>query len=288
MQLLIVSGRSGSGKSSALNALEDAGFCCMDNFPVSFLPNLFAETAGSNTNSKTTKKYAVSVDVRAPQEEIALLPETLSKLGTQGIESEVLFLDADTPTLIRRFSETRRKHPLTNSGTDLQAALSKESEILAPLMNIADATINTSALAPGMLSDALEKRFLFDKGDELLVVVESFGFKKGVPIDADFIFDVRCLPNPYWLPELREYTGLESPVSEYLAEQEDVIKMIDSVSSFLAEWIDSFKQGARSYLTIGIGCTGGKHRSVHVAEQVKLRLDKLHSQVIVRHRDLTH
>ncbi len=282
MQLLIVSGRSGSGKSSALNALEDAGFCCMDNFPVSFLPGLFEKTAGKAVK----QKFAVSVDVRASEEEIALLPETLRKLNAQGVDTEVLFLDADTPTLIRRFSETRRKHPLTNSATDLQAALLKESEILAPLMNIADATINTSSLAPGMLAEALGKRFLFDKGDELLVVVESFGFKKGVPIDADFIFDVRCLPNPYWQPHLREYSGLDTEVSEYLENQPEVNRMVDSISSFLSEWIDSFKQGARSYLTIGIGCTGGKHRSVYLANQVKQRLDKLHSQVIVRHRDL--
>jgi RNase adapter protein RapZ len=282
MQLLVVSGRSGSGKSSALNSLEDAGFCCMDNFPVSLLPNLFEKSE----TPQVIQKYAVSVDVRAPEEEISLLPEMLRHLSSRGIESEVLFLDADTPTLIRRFSETRRKHPLTNSTTDLQAALIKETEILAPLMNIADATINTSTMAPGMLSDALEKRFLFDKGDELLVVIESFGFKKGVPIDADFIFDVRCLPNPYWNPELREYNGLDAPVGDYLAGQDDVIKMIDSISSFLGDWIDCFKQGARSYLTIGIGCTGGKHRSVFVADQIKLKLDKLHSQVIARHRDL--
>lgn len=282
MQLLIVSGRSGSGKSSALNSFEDAGFCCMDNFPVSLLPDLFEKTDSSQTN----QKYAVSVDVRASEEEISLLPETLQKLTAQGIDCEVLFLDADTPTLIRRFSETRRKHPLTNSATDLKEALSKESAILAPLMNIADATINTSSLAPGRLSDALEKRFLFDQGDELLVVVESFGFKKGVPIDADFIFDVRCLPNPYWLPELREHSGLDDSVSDYLSEQSDVQKMIDSISSFLGEWVDNFKQGARSYLTVGIGCTGGRHRSVFVAEQVKQELDKLHSQIIVRHRDL--
>lgn len=282
MQLLIVSGRSGSGKSSALNSFEDAGFCCMDNFPVSLLSNLFENT----DSTQAIQKYAVSVDVRASEQELALLPETLQELSSRGIDCEVLFLDADTPTLIRRFSETRRKHPLTDSATDLQEALSKESELLEPLMNLADATINTSSLAPGRLSDALEKRFLFDQGDELLVVVESFGFKKGVPIDADFIFDVRCLPNPYWKPELRDHSGLDAPVSQYLSEQEDVQKMIDSISSFLGEWVSCFKQGARSYLTIGIGCTGGRHRSVFLAEQVKQRLDKLHSQVIVRHRDL--
>lgn len=282
MQLLIVSGRSGSGKSSALNSLEDAGFCCMDNFPVSFLPDLFEKTGNQSRN----QKYAVSVDVRASEEDIALLPEALNKLNSRGINTEVLFLDADTPTLIRRFSETRRKHPLTNSTTDLQAALIRESEILAPLMNIADATINTSNLAPGMLADALGKRFLFEKGDELLMVVESFGFKKGVPMDADFVFDVRCLPNPYWQPKLRRYTGLDSEVRQYLEQQPEVARMVDSISLFLGDWIDAFKQGSRSYLTIGIGCTGGKHRSVYLADTVKKRLDKLHSQVIVRHRDL--
>lgn len=285
MQLLIVTGRSGSGKSSALNLLEDAGFYCMDNFPVHFLKDLFDKPDISVGKSRH-KKFAVSVDVRATEEEIAALPETLSLLSKQGVSSEVLFLDADTPTLIRRFSETRRKHPLTDSTTDLQAALSMESKILAPLLNIADATINTSSLAPGMFADALEKRFLLHKGDELLVVIESFGFKKGVPMDADFVFDVRCLPNPYWIPELREYSGEDAEVSEYLAEQEDVKKMISSISDFLKSWIDSFKQGSRSYLTVGIGCTGGRHRSVFVTNQIKLQLDEIHSKVMVRHRDL--
>jgi UPF0042 nucleotide-binding protein len=285
MQLLIVTGRSGSGKSAALNLLEDAGFYCMDNFPVHLLTDLFNkpdQSAGQSGN----KKFAVSVDVRATEEEIAALPETLSLLSNQGVSSEVLFLDADTPTLIRRFSETRRKHPLTDSTTDLQAALSAELKILAPLLNIADATINTSSLAPGMFAGALEKRFLLHKGDELLVVIESFGFKKGAPMDADFVFDVRCLPNPYWIPELRAYSGEDAEVSEYLAQQEDVNKMISSISEFLKDWIDSFKQGSRSYLTLGIGCTGGRHRSVYVANQIKLQLDEIHSKVMVRHRDL--
>lgn len=290
MQLLIVTGRSGSGKSSALNLLEDAGFYCMDNFPVYFLRDLFDKPAipagKSGRKNNLDKKFAVSVDVRATEAEIAALPETLSLLSKQGVSSEVLFLDADTPTLIRRFSETRRKHPLTDSTTDLQAALSMESKILAPLLNIADATINTSSLAPGMFADALEKRFLLQKGDELLVVIESFGFKKGVPMDADFVFDVRCLPNPYWIPELRAYSGEDAEVSEYLAQQEDVKKMISSISDFLKSWIDSFKQGSRSYLTVGIGCTGGRHRSVFVANQIKLQLDEIHSKNMVRHRDL--
>ncbi len=290
MQLLIVTGRSGSGKSSALNLLEDAGFYCMDNFPVYFLKDLFdkpdGSSAGPSPQKTSNKKFGISVDVRATEAEIAVLPETLSLLSKQGVSSEVLFLDADTPTLMRRFSETRRKHPLTDSTTDLKAALSMESNILAPLLNIADATINTSSLAPGMLADALEKRFLLDKGDELLLVVESFGFKKGVPMDADFIFDVRCLPNPYWIPELRAYSGQDTEVRDYLAEQDDVKKMIGSISDFITTWIDSFKQGSRSYLTIGIGCTGGRHRSVFVADQVTLRLNEIHSKVMARHRDL--
>ena len=282
MHLIVVTGRSGSGKSSALNLLEDAGFYCMDNFPVPLLTQLFENSDTLNPS----KRYAISVDVRAPEADIATLPHILDQLRQKGVNSEVLFLDADTPTLIRRFNETRRKHPLTDSNTDLQTAIVKESEILLPLINLVDATINTSNLTPGLLADTLAKMFLRDKDDELLIAVESFGFKKGTPTDTDFIFDVRCLPNPYWIPELREYSGQDAEVSQYLASQEDVQKMIDSITNFLDEWIDCFRKGSRSYLTIGIGCTGGRHRSVFVADRIKLNLDKLHSQVMVRHRDL--
>ena len=284
MHLIVVTGRSGSGKSSALNLLEDAGFYCMDNFPVPLLTQLFDNPESLNLN----KRYAISVDVRAAETDIAALPKILDQLTQKGVTSEVLFLDADTPTLIRRFNETRRKHPLTDSNTDLQTAMIKESEILLPLINLVDATINTSKLTPGILADTLAKMFLREKDDELLIAVESFGFKKGTPTDTDFIFDVRCLPNPYWIPELREYSGKDTEVSQYLESQEDVQKMIDSISRFLDEWIDCFRKGSRSYLTISIGCTGGRHRSVFVADQIKLKLDKLHSQVMVRHRDLNN
>ena len=284
MHLIVVTGRSGSGKSSALNLLEDAGFYCMDNFPVPLLTQLFDNPESLNSD----KRYAISVDVRASETDIAALPKFLDQLTQKGVTSEVLFLDADTPTLIRRFNETRRKHPLTDSNTDLQTAMIKESEILLPLINLVDATINTSKLTPGILADTLAKMFLREKDDELLIAVESFGFKKGTPTDTDFIFDVRCLPNPYWIPELREYSGKDTEVSQYLESQEDVQKMIDSISRFLDEWIDCFRKGSRSYLTISIGCTGGRHRSVFVADQIKLKLDKLHSQVMVRHRDLNN
>ena len=284
MHLIVVTGRSGSGKSSALNLLEDAGFYCMDNFPVPLLTQLFDNPESLNLN----KRYAISVDVRAAETDIAALPKILDQLTQKGVTSEVLFLDADTPTLIRRFNETRRKHPLTDSNTDLQTAMIKESEILLPLINLVDATINTSKLTPGILADTLAKMFLREKDDELLIAVESFGFKKGTPTDTDFIFDVRCLPNPYWIPELKEYSGQDAEVSQYLESQEDVQKMIDSISRFLDEWIDCFRRGSRSYLTISIGCTGGRHRSVFVADQIKLKLDKLHSQVMVRHRDLNN
>ena len=284
MHLIVVTGRSGSGKSSALNLLEDAGFYCMDNFPVPLLTQLFDNPESLNLN----KRYAISVDVRASETDIAALPKFLDQLTQKGVTSEVLFLDADTPTLIRRFNETRRKHPLTDSNTDLQTAMIKESEILLPLINLVDATINTSKLTPGILADTLAKMFLREKDDELLIAVESFGFKKGTPTDTDFIFDVRCLPNPYWIPELREYSGKDAEVSQYLESQEDVQKMIDSISRFLDEWIDCFRKGSRSYLTISIGCTGGRHRSVFVADQIKLKLDRLHSQVMVRHRDLNN
>ena len=282
-ELLIVTGRSGSGKSSVLNLLEDAGFYCMDNFPVKLLPSLFSKTA---IVSDKPRKFAVSVDVRASEEDIAELPERIRLFAEEGIQCEILFLDADTATLIRRFSETRRKHPLTDKTTDLQAALSRESAILEPLLNIADVTINTSQLAPSMLGDAVAKRFNTDPGAELLVVVQSFGFKRGIPIDADFVFDVRCLPNPFWLPELQGHSGQDSCVIDFLSQHEDVAEMIDSISSFISRWLSAFQRGTRSYLTIGIGCTGGQHRSVYVAERIASRLNEIHFHTMVRHRDL--
>lgn len=278
-QLLIVTGRSGSGKSSALNVLEDAGFRCMDNFPVALLAELFRQRPADD-------RFAVSVDVRAGEAEIASLPNVLSDLRAQGVESEVLFLDADTPTLMRRFSETRRRHPLTDNNTDLREALQREGELLATLLDMSDICINTSELAPGMLSDEIARQFNLVPGEDLQVVVQSFGFKKGVPIDADFMFDVRTLPNPFWLPELREHRGTDQQVADYLASQPEVQEMVESITGFVGRWLPGFRTGSRNYLTIAIGCTGGQHRSVYVSEQVTSGLIKIHSHVMVRHRDL--
>lgn len=279
MQLLIVSGRSGSGKSSALNVLEDAGLRCMDNFPLSLLAELFRQYPSD-------KRFAISLDVRSHQSEIVDLPNVLSQLREAGIESEILYLDADTPTLMRRFSETRRRHPLTDANTDLRQALQRETELLTTLLDMADFSINTSELAPSMLGEEIARQFNLSPGDDLQVVVQSFGFKKGVPIDADFLFDVRILPNPFWLPELRGHRGTDRQVAEYLAAQPDVQHMIDSISDFIIHWLPGFGNSSRNYLTIAIGCTGGQHRSVYVSEQVTRRLNAIHSQVIVRHRDL--
>ncbi len=278
-QLLIVTGRSGSGKSSALNVLEDAGFRCMDNFPVTLLPELFRQQAAD-------RRFAISVDVRSGESDIAALPNLLSQLSEAGVESEILFLDADTPTLMRRFSETRRRHPLTDPETDLREALQREAELLETLLDMSDISINTSELAPGMLSDEIARQFNLAPGEDLQLVVQSFGFKKGVPIDADFLFDVRTLPNPFWLPELRGHRGTDQEVADYLASQPEVQEMIDSIKDFIARWLPGFRTGSRNYLTVAIGCTGGQHRSVYVSEQVTAELGKIHSHVIVRHRDL--
>lgn len=280
-QLLVVTGRSGSGKSSALNVLEDSGFRCLDNFPVSLLESLYQSNPSANTS-----RFAISVDVRAGETDILRLPQVLEHLQQRGINSEILFLDADTATLMRRFSETRRRHPLTDNQTDLRQALQRESELLHTLAELADISIDTSQLAPATLSDQIARQFHLIPGDELQLVVQSFGFKKGVPIDADFLFDVRILPNPFWLPELRGQAGNDQAVIDFLAGQPEVEQMIESISQFIGQWLPGFRNGSRSYLTIAIGCTGGQHRSVYVSEQVTRRLNKLHSQVLVRHRDL--
>lgn len=282
MHLILVTGRSGSGKSSALNLLEDAGYCCMDNFPVRFLMDLFDD----ESRPADKNRFAVSVDVRANASDIARVPDIVRALSEKGVFCQILFLDADTPTLIRRFSETRRRHPLTDGTTELQSALSKESVILAPLLKLSDINIDTSLLTPSSLADALAKYFGTAPGDDLLLVLQSFGFKHGLPIEADFIFDVRCLPNPHWIPELRTITGKDPAVVEYLGADDEVARMVESISTFLGDWIDSFKQGSRAYMHVGIGCTGGRHRSVYVAEQVFARLKSQHAQTILRHRDM--
>jgi len=234
MRLIIVSGRSGSGKSTALDVLEDNGFYCIDNLPAGLLPQL-AESALLNTELPQPK-VAVSIDARNLPSHLSRFPELLEQARARHIQCDVLYLDADEDTLLKRFSETRRRHPLTNADRSLAEAIRVERDLLGPIADLADLKIDTTRLNLYQLRDSIKLRLLDKPEPGTAFLVESFGFKRGMPVDADLVFDVRCLPNPYWKPELREHSGLEQPVIDYLAAQPDVEEMFTDISSYLLKW----------------------------------------------------
>ena len=280
MRLIIVSGRSGSGKTVALTTLEDLGFYCVDNLPVDLLPTLVEKL------NPTHENIAVSIDARnLPKEPIAL-NNVLNKLKTsfKG-QCDILYLDAEEKILLNRFSETRRKHPLTNEKCSLQEAIAYEKKLLSSLCHLANISLDTSHLSKHELNRIIRDK-VAKKNEALQVLLLSFGFKHGSPPEADFVFDVRCLPNPYWEEKLRNLSGLESPVIDYLTAQPDVLVMIQDINHFLDQWVPRFMKDNRSYLTVGIGCTGGKHRSVYIVEALQKALASLFS-VQARHRDLS-
>lgn len=279
MLLMIVSGRSGSGKSIALRAFEDMGFYCVDNIPIILLPEL----AKALEDSKTP--VAVSVDIRNMPASFNQLGEIITQLPTT-ITPQILFLESSRNTLIRRYSETRRVHPLSIQGISLEEAIDLEEQYLEPLRDRADLLINTDNLSVYELSDILRQRILGKKERELTIIFESFGFKYGLPSESDYIFDVRFLPNPHWDPSLRPLTGLDLPVQEYLAKHWEVNNFIYQTANYMQQWLPLLQKNNRSYLTISIGCTGGQHRSVYIAEKLA-ELFRTHGQnVQIRHRSL--
>lgn len=282
MQLILISGRSGSGKSAALNALEDAGFCCIDNLPARFLPELVTKQAeGSDIQG-----FAVSIDVRTPSTDLERIPDLLKSMNTDVRQWKILFLDASTDILVKRFNETRRKHPLTDEKTTLAEALAKESELLREISEVSDLTINTDQTTHYDLQNLLRKQLGIGSSSAQQLVIQSFGYKYGVPTSADYVFDVRCLPNPHWIPELRVHTGKDKEVIYYLGNQQQVSDMLDSITHFLDTWLESIFANNRSYITVAIGCTGGKHRSVFLAERLHEHFSQVFSNVQVRHREL--
>ena len=285
MRMIIVSGRSGSGKSTALDVLEDNGFYCVDNLPAGLLPEL-AERALLNSE-QAEPLLAVSIDARNMPSHLTRFPQILNEVRARHISCDVLYLDADDATLLKRFSETRRRHPLSNAQRSLAEAIRDESLLLGPIIDLADLKINTTHLNLYQLRDSLKLRLLNKPEPGTAFLIESFGFKRGMPVDADLVFDVRCLPNPYWKPELRDHSGLEQPVIDYLAVQPDVEEMFQDISSYLAKWLPRFAASNRSYVTIAIGCTGGHHRSVYLTERLGQVLQPLLKNVQVRHRDLS-
>ncbi len=279
MKLIIVSGRSGSGKSVALRVLEDLGYYCVDNIPVNLLLALI------HTVINDYDKVAVSLDVRNLPDDPNDISEILEYLPNT-VELNIVYLDADDSDLTRRFSETRRLHPLIKQNIALDQAITLEKKLLDPISSRADLYINTSKLSPHQLADLIRERILGKKTGSMVVVFESFGFKHGVPQDADYVFDARFLPNPFWEKDLKNYTGLDQPVKDFLASQPIVTKFIWQINSFMMTWLPHLERNNRSYITIAIGCTGGKHRSVYISELLANNLRKERDDVQSRHRDL--
>lgn len=283
MRLVVVSGRSGSGKSTALHVLEDVGFTCIDNLPAGMLAGLFEQIKGSNV---VNLKIAVGIDARNLLGQLDQFPAILDALKATGVNCEVLFLDASVPALIHRFSETRRRHPLSSDTIDLKKAIALERELLDPIATIANRHIDTSNMTLHQLRDLVKHQIVPEASGDMAVLFQSFAYKRGVPIDADFIFDVRCLPNPYWKTELRRFTGNDRPVIEFLESQIEVAAMIADLNGFLSRWIPRFLASNRSYLTIAVGCTGGQHRSVYICNQLARQFADRVANIQIRHREL--
>lgn len=281
MKLIIISGRSGSGKSTALRALEDARFNCIDNFPVDLLPSL-VENALADPN-RSTENYAVGIDARSRN--IDTFPDFYAAIDPDQIDCEVIYLDALTGTLVKRFSETRRRHPLTSDDMDLLQAIESEKILLAGIANLADLNLDTTRMRGSELVELVRRQIAEERNPGLAVLFRSFGYKFGVPVDADLVFDIRCLPNPYWEEGLRPLTGLDKPVVEYLTAQPDVNEMFDDICAFLERWLPRFEADNRTYMNIAIGCTGGRHRSVFMAERLRDHFAADFGSVLVRHRE---
>lgn len=278
MHLVLVSGLSGSGKSIASAVLEDSGYYCIDNLPLSLVEEvvLYLSKAGQ-------KKIGIAVDARGG-EDFGNFPVMVDKLKAAGFDVRIIFLEAKTPTLVKRFSETRRKHPLTSDKVSLSEAIDLEREKLVDVMRYAH-RIDTSDLAPSALSLWLKDLIAQDRS-RLTLLFQSFGFKHGIPLDADIVFDVRCLPNPHYVPELRPLTGRDAPVREYIEASPDSMKMLADIRVFVENWLPCFIRDNRAYLTVAIGCTGGQHRSVYFVESLARSFGG-GEQVLVRHRELT-
>lgn len=280
MKLIIISGRSGSGKSISLRCLEDLGYYVVDNLPWTLLPDLLVNLSMSHSH------VAVSLDSR----NIPSDPREFDKIFQQVFATyknvEALYLDADDHTLLKRYSETRRKHPLSSNNVSLQEAIDKERVLLEPVANRADLLIDTRNMSSHELACLMRDRIAPHEQNSLSILFQSFGFKFGIPVDSDYIFDIRCLPNPYWEPNLRGHTGMDQPVIDFLRKHSSVGEMEKSIAQFLETWIPAFKADRRSYLTIGIGCTGGQHRSVYLVERLANHFRKLYKNIQVRHREL--
>jgi UPF0042 nucleotide-binding protein len=284
MRLILVSGLSGSGKSVALHMLEDAGFYCVDNIPAALLKPFISHTL--RNNESTYSRAAVGVDARNATAEIETVPPLIDELKKSGIPCEILFLLANDDELLRRFAETRRKHPISTDHVSLKEAIAIERRLLEPILNAADLVIDTSRMGVHDLRELISQRVEKRSAGRLSLLVESFGFKNGIPGDADFVFDARSLPNPYWDPSLRALTGRDADVIRFLEAQRGVHRLADDILQFVSSRIPEHQAANRRYLTIAIGCTGGRHRSVYLAERIAERLSSNYPVIAIRHNSL--
>jgi UPF0042 nucleotide-binding protein len=284
MKLVIVSGLSGSGKTVALRTLEDAGYYCIDNLPLGMLPELV-----DNMIKSSPEPYdlvAIAIDARSGVESSEGFDEIVRQINLHTLELKVLFLTCDTSRLLKRFSETRRKHPLSRQGLPLADAIQQEKKLLEDIHANADLTIDSTSMNVHELRQMIIDRLITHSGSEMGILIQSFGFKNGVPADTDFVFDVRCLPNPHWEAGLRALSGRDQAVVKYLESYAEVGEMFDSILGFLTDWTPRFEKENRSYMTISIGCTGGKHRSVYLVERISAALREQRGNLSIRHRDL--
>jgi RNase adapter protein RapZ len=283
MRLIVISGRSGSGKSTALHQLEDEGFYCIDNLPVSLLPALMEKTGGEEF--QLFQGAAVCIDARNAWQDLENFQVILNSLPSS-VHTQVLYLDAQEITLLQRFGETRRRHPLSTESIPLAEAIARERELLEPISRCASLVLDTSQMTVYELRDAIKQRLLGTSAGNMSILVQSFGFKRGVPADADLVFDVRMLPNPHWVKELRLKSGLDPEVQEFLENQPMTTELYRDICHYLDNWLPRYREGNRSYMNISLGCTGGQHRSVYLANRLYHHYKEQYPTIHVRHREL--
>ena len=284
-RLIIVSGLSGSGKSVALHVLEDLGYYCIDNLPAALLLSAVDEVTSGDEQQASL--LAVGIDARNRRQDLEALPTLIKEFRERDISTDVLFLRADDDVLLKRYSESRRRHPLAEQGSALRASIDAEREMLAEIASSADLIIDTSRTSIYDLSDTIRERVDRRETEAISVLIESFGFKNGIPADADFVFDLRCLPNPYWTIELRGLTGLNSEVHDFLDGHDNFAAMHGDILKFLKRWIPEYRHAHRGYLTIAIGCTGGQHRSVYMVDKLAASLAEMDEPVSTRHNEIS-
>lgn len=285
MKLIIVSGLSGAGKTVALKQYEDLGYVCIDNIPLALTGPMIARML-ARSDATRYERLAIGVDARELPEEIRRFPQHLARLRKRGVDVRVIFLTASDDVILRRYGDTRRPHPLVDDHTSLVEAIQLERRLLAPIADLADDPLDTTAMNLHELREAILERLPEAARGKLALLFLSFGFKNGVPSGCDYLFDVRCLPNPHWSPGLRELSGRDEPVMNWLEGREPVQRMRADIIAFLDPWLPAFRAQDRAYVTIGVGCTGGQHRSVYLVERLAEHFRQHFDPVIVKHKEL--